>query len=162
MLKHLGILLAGGITFIIVFAVGIFSFLPQEQPPQPAVVVPATPPNADQLEASLSKREATYQAQITQSGQTLQERQTTYQAQLEELNTQIMAAQQQLNQLKAQEQNLLGQAAQLETSRAERLTTYQSQLEQVQNQYQERFIQWQNQLAEAQTRLNEANAQLGR
>ena len=38
-MKYLGVWLAGGVTLIVILAIGIFSFLPQETPPQPAVVV---------------------------------------------------------------------------------------------------------------------------
>jgi chromosome segregation ATPase len=160
-MKHLGILLAGALTLLVVFTAGIFSFLPQEAPAQPAVVVSAAPTTAE-VQVNVAEREAAYQAQITKLNQTLGERQATYQTQMQELNTQIAAVQKQLSELKALEQNLLGQAAQLETTRAERLATYQSQLEQVQSQYNARYTQLQTQLTEAQTKLAEANTQLGR
>jgi hypothetical protein len=159
-MKYLGVWLAGGVTLMIILAIGIFSFLPQETPPQPAVVVSA-PPTAVQLQANLAEREATYQSQINQLNQTLQERQSTYQQQLQEMSLQLTAAQNQLQELKAQEQNLLVQAAQLETTRAERLAAYQAQLEQSQAQANTRHAQWQTQLTEAQTKLAEAQTQLG-
>jgi chromosome segregation ATPase len=158
--KYFAVLLAGGLTLLVVLAVGIFSFLPQEEPPQPAVVVPVAPATS-QLEASLAEREATYQAQIAKLNQTLQERRATYQTHMQDTNAQIATAQQQLNALKAQEQNLLGQAAQLETTRAERLAAYQTQLEQAQGQYSVRYTELQAQLNEARTNLANAQAQLG-
>ena len=159
-MKHLVVLPAGGLTLLIVLIIGIFSFLPQEEPPQPAVVVPAAPTTA-QLEATLTERETTYQAQVAKLNQTLQERRATYQTQMQDMNIQIATAQKQFNELKAQEQNLLGQAAQLETNRAERLAAYQAQLEQAQGQYNARYAQLQAQLNEARTNLANAQAQLG-
>lgn len=171
-MKHLGPLLAGGLTLIIVLVVGLFSFLPADNTAQaveaPAgdtaatqIVVPA-PPEAGQLEAVLAEREAMYQAQLQELDQTLQERQAAYQAQLQTLAGQATAAQNQLAELQAQEQEMSAQLANLQNTRNERLATYQAQLQQAQNQYTQRYTQLQTQLAEARNRLAEANAQLGK
>jgi len=173
-MKRLGPLLAGGLTLAIVMVIGIFSFLPPEVSSQPgqAEVAAAdnlasnqiviSPVDTSQLEATMAEREATYQAQFEELGRALQERQAIYQGQIQELTAQITAAQNQLNDLKAQEQSLPGQITQLEDTRAERQAAYQAQLQEFQNQYNDRIVQLQAQLNEAQTRLAEANAQLGR
>lgn len=170
-MKLIGVFIASGLTLLVIGAVGIFSFLPPNKPAQPvetAPVIEPTPvveqvgPDLPQIEATLAQREAVYQQQIAGLNQALQERQTTYHSQIQQLEAQIAAAQNQLNQLKAQEQNLLAQVAQLETGRAERLATYQAQLQQAKEQYLARYTQLQSQLTEIQTRLAQANAQLGR
>ncbi len=175
-MKNLGPLLAGGLTLLIVLGVGIFSFLPAERPTQatteqPVAAVPIPPteqiavpaePDTTQFDAAMAEREAIYQAQIEELNQASQERQATYQAQIEASTVQIASAQNQLNDLKAQEQNLLAQVSQLETARAERLAVYQNQLQQVQKQYSDRYVQLQAQLNEARAKLSEANVQLGR
>lgn len=164
-MKYLGPLLAGGLTLVIVLIIGVFSFWPAEQavtadpPPTQQIVVSIV--ETTELEAAMAEREAVYQAQIEELSRALQERQATYQTQIQELTTQIAAAQNQLNELKIQEQNLPSQITQLEVTRAERLAVYQSQLQQVQEQYNNRLTQLQVQLNEAQARLAEANAQLG-
>lgn len=173
-MKRLGPLLAGGLTLAIVMVIGIFSFLPPEVLPQPEqaevaaadnsssdqIVIPAV--DTSQLEATMAGRKATYQAQIEELSRAMQEHQAIYQGQIQELTAQITAAQNQLNDLKAQEPSLSGQITQLENTRAERQAAYQAQLQDFQNQYNDRIVQLQAQLNEAQTRLAEANAQLGR
>jgi DNA repair exonuclease SbcCD ATPase subunit len=177
-MRHLGATLAGGLTFVIVLLVGIFSFLPaqeatQSTEAQPAASIPSgaqsaavqfvTPPVMDTavVEADLARREAIYQSQIAQLDQALQERQGTYQTQIQSLNTQVTTVQNELEELNAVEQSLLAQIAELETARAERLATYQSQLEQAKAQYNARFAEMQSMLNEIQTKLAEANTQLG-
>ena len=177
-MKHLGVWLAGGVTFLLVLAIGIFSFLPTEpatQPTQKKTSIVDTPfvlatsdqvvmPTVDtsQVEATLAQREGVYQEQIAQLDQTLQERQLIYQNQIQDLAVQITNAQNRVDQLIEQEQELQAQISQLEAARAERLTVYQSQLQQAQDQYNARYTQLQAQLNEIQSKLAEANAQLGR
>jgi chromosome segregation ATPase len=171
-MKNLSAILAGGLTLLVVMVVGIFSFLPAPPTDQASsgqsTVLPVGPAaeqagtDPAQLEATLAEREATYRTQIDTLNQTLQERQSTYQAQIQELTSQIDTVQNQLNELKGQEQSVLAQVVQLESARAERLAAYQGQLEQTQTQYNERFVQLQTQLNDARTKLVEANAQLGR
>src|SRR5690606_33046809 len=102
------------------------------------------------------------QGQVAQLDQTIQQGQQTYQEQLHLLNGQAAGTHEQLAALQAQEKNLADQVAQLETARAERLYQYQAQLSQAQPQYSSRFNDLQTQLAQIQSRLVEANAQLGR
>ena len=173
-MKHLGVLLASGLTLLIILMIGIFSFLPpqsagsQVTAAETVVTVPTSQPvilpaalDMSQVEANLAQREAIYQGQITQLDQALQTRQTSYQLQIQTLSSQVETLQNQLNDLQTQEQNLLAQLAELETGRAERLAIYQTQLEQARNQYNQRYAEMQAQLNEAQTRLAEVNAQLG-
>jgi hypothetical protein len=168
-MKHLGPLLAGGLTMAVVLVVGIFSFLPAGSPspltsadsvPDGQIVV--APVDTSQLEAAMAEREAVYVAQIDELNRALQERQAVYQTQLQDFSSQITTTQDQLGQLQAQERILPAHITQLENTRAERQATYQAQLAQLQNQYNERIAQLQAQLSEAQLRLAEANAQLGR
>lgn len=173
-MKHLGPLLAGGLTLAVVMVIAVFSFLPPQVLPQSeqaevaatdnlaSTQIVISPVDTSQLEATMAEREATYQAQIEELGRALQERQAIYQGQIQELTAQIAAAQNQLNDLRAQEQNLPGQITQLEDTRAERQAAYQAQLQEFQNQFNDRIVQLQAQLNEAQARLAEANAQLGR
>lgn len=173
-MNHVGAWLAGGLTLIVIAVIGIFSFLPAERPApaaqpetvlEPVVVAPVVAaPVLDQaqLEANLAQREGIYQGQVAQLDQTIQQRQQTYQEQLHLLNGQVAGTQEQLAALQAQEQTLADQVAQLETARAERLNQYQAQLSQAQTQYSSRFNDLQTQLAQIQSRLVEANAQLGR
>ena len=175
-MKLIGSLLAAGLTMAIILVIVVYSFLPSNKPveavsaEQGAVTVPTMqilptlpPPTADtsQLEAALAQREAVYHQQISQLGQALQERQTTYQTQIETVAGQAAAAQGNLAQLQSQEQALLTQVADLETTRNERLVTYQTQLQQAQAQYQPRFAELQTRINELQQQLAEANAVLG-
>jgi chromosome segregation ATPase len=167
-MKNLGPLLAGGLTLVLILLVGLFSFLPtqsigQAETASTAQVGPIVVPAVDttQVEANLTEREAVYQTQIQELDQAWQQRQTTYQPQIQTLNSQITATQNQLTELKAQEQNLSIQITQLENTRAERLATYQTELEKLNNQYSGRLAQLQAQLNEAQVKLAEVNAQLG-
>ena len=148
-MKYVGPLLAGGLTLTIVLLVGVFSFLPAKLPAQPAAEQAAavdmnspaqiviSPGDTSQFEAMISEREATYQTQMAELNLALQERQTTYQTQIQDLSVQITTAQNQLAELKAQEQNLPAQLTELKNTRAERQSLYQTQLQQLQNQYQE-------------------------
>lgn len=163
-MKNLGPLLAGGLTLLIVLAVGVFSFLPaQPAPAAESATGPIVVPAADtgQLEAAMAERENVYQGQLQQLEQTYQDRQAMYQSQIQTLNSQITAAQNQLDDLTAQEATLSLQVAQFEQSRTERLNTYQAQLNELNPQYADRLSQLQAQINEAQAKLAEVNAQLG-
>ncbi len=167
-MKYLGPILAGGLTLMIVVVVGIFSFLPtipstpvSVAQPQAANVAPPTSMPVVSNAAS-AEREAAYQSQIQQLTLAYQQRQAAYQGQIQEMANQVNAAQGQLSQLKAQEQTLPPQLTQLEAARAERLKAYQAQLAQAQKQYSDQLAQLQAQLNEAQSKLAQSNAQLGR
>jgi hypothetical protein len=168
-MKYLGPILAGGLTLIIVVVVGIFSFLPTAPSApvsvaQPQAAAPIAPPTLMPVAANAAsvEREAAYQSQIQQLTLAYQQRQAAYQGQIQEMANQVNAAQGQLNQLKTQEQALPPQLTQLEAARAERLKVYQAQLAQAQKQYSDQLAQLQAQLNEAQSKLAQANAQLGR
>lgn len=160
-MRHLGLLLAGGLIVVPILLIGIFSFFPAEVPPQPAIVVPVDP-TITHLENRLTEQEATYQARVTALDQALQQEQADFQAQVKKLNMQIVTAQEHLDSLKRQEQDLQEQTRQLEISRAERVGTYQTALRQTRDEYTARQTQLQAQLDEAQAKLTEVNAQLKR
>lgn len=174
-MRYVGTILASILALSIVGAVAIFSFLPHEetstgiskaeetveftaaeQAPAPITIDPT------QIEAGLAERKLSYQGQINQLDQALQERQATYQNQIELLSTQVASAQNKLDELQAREEGLKSQVAELGATRTERVSGYQSQLEQVQAQYNARFAEIEQAITEAQTKLAEANAQLGR
>lgn len=157
-MKYLGPLLAGGLTLAIVVVVGIFSFIPAAatpaqpaqpvEPSKPAGQIVIAPVDTAEFEAKMAEREAVYQSQLETLNQALQERQTAYQSQIQELTGQVTATQNQLAELKAQEETLPAQITQLEQTRTERQATYQAQLQQFQGQYNDRLTQWQSQLSE--------------
>lgn len=173
-MKRFGILLSAGLTFLIIFVVGVLvslsgnvSFLsatvslfgsPQEEA-EPMITVPAAV-EAAELQTTMAEQEAAYKVQLSNLDKAWQERKVTYQDQIRELTSQIEAVQAQLEILKTQEQTLSTQAMQLEQTRAGRQASYQAQLEQVQNEYQARYADLEAQLNEAQARLNEAAVQL--
>ena len=173
-MRHLGLILAVGLTVIFVFILGVFSFFPVQSPSVPAVATPppvteaqsfpAPPPVPDvaQIESELLQREAVYLAQIAQLEDVFEERQTTYEQQTRTLTEQVGIAQQQLNDLQRQEQTLQAQVMELQTSRNERVAQYENQLQQVQTQYSARFEELQAMIDDMSLRLAEANAQLGR
>jgi septal ring factor EnvC (AmiA/AmiB activator) len=167
-MKHLGPILAGGLSLIIVLIVGIFSFLPTTAT-QPAAANSAPPAVSEQIvisavsnpeiETAMAEREAVYLSQIETLNQTFQERQTVYQAQIEQLSAQITVTQSQLTELQAQQQDLPAQISQLETARAERQGVYQTQIQELQNQYADRLGQLQTQVNQAQAQLAEVVGQ---
>jgi hypothetical protein len=180
-MKYLSALAAFILTLWTVAIVATFSFLPSEPTPEvskspstpvkgdlaaaPLAIQPVVAPvvvDHSQIETELARREAIYQDQIAQLDQALQERQATYLSQLETLNAQLTAAQNQFDSLKLQEENLLAKVAELDTIRAERLSAYQTQLQQAQEQYGVRYAEAEAMLGEIQTKLAEANVQLGR
>lgn len=169
-MKYLSTMLAVGLTLLVVITVEIFSFLPAQAEPETAEVVIeplATLPTSaliesSQIEADFGQRETAYQEQIMQLDQTLQDRQSDYQTQIQQMGGQIVVAQNQLNQLQAQAETLSQQTAELETLRVNQIANYQTELAQAQELYNARFIEIQQAIAQAQTRLAEANTKLGR
>ncbi|HMQ54650.1 MAG TPA: hypothetical protein PKE64_10900 [Anaerolineae bacterium] len=174
-MKYVGVILASLVTALILTAIGIFSFLPADEPPpaeaaaatsagaEPAVSLPI-PPTIDTatIETTLAQRDAVYQGQLGDLEQNLQERQTTYQTQIQQASAQVAAAQSRLEELQALETELAAQVAQYDAARRERLGTYQTQLTQLQDQYQARFAELEQALTQTQSQLAEANIQLGR
>ncbi|MCB0212811.1 MAG: hypothetical protein KDJ52_25940 [Anaerolineae bacterium] len=169
-MKYLGTVLAIGLTLLIVIAVGMFSFLPAEAEPASvedvteSLATPSLPTAVEpaSLEADLTTRETLYQAQITQLDQTLQERQAVYQGQIQEMSNQLVTAQSQLSQLQDQADTLSQQTNELKTLHDNRIATYQDELGKAQALYATRFTEIQQAIADAQARLAEANARLGR
>lgn len=115
-----------------------------------------------ELEAVYRQREETYLQQIETLGAARLEREATYQGQVSELMTQVAGAQARLNALTAQEEALRQQLSQLNVVRVERIAAYQQQLDEVTAQYNVQQPQLQSRLNEAQAKLAEANAILGR
>lgn len=174
-MKYFGALLASLVTALILIAVGIFSFLPADELPpveaaaaesagtESTVSLPVPPPiDMAAVETTLAQRDTVYQGQLGELEQSLQERQTTYQTQIQQVSAQVAATQGRLTELQALETELTAQVAQYDAARRERLATYQTQLAQLQAQYQARFAELEQALTQAQSRLAEANAQLGR
>lgn len=108
------------------------------------------------------QRELVYRQQIEQAASLLQERQATYQAQIEELTRRVQDGQAQLANLDTQEVALQQQLAQVQNARGVQLDSYTSQLAAAKEAYQARFDQLSAQLREADAKLAEANAILGR
>ena len=172
-MRYFGPILAVGLTTIVILIVAVFSFLPIRSasvpvtatpPPVIQEVLPTNPTqfNAAQIEAEMLRREATYQAQITQLEQAFKERQTTYQQQIQTLTEQVNATQPQVNELKRQEETLGAQVIELQANRNERLAQYQQQLQQAQAQYSTRLSELHTMIDDLRVKLAQANAQLGR
>lgn len=158
-MKYLGQLLIIGVTLFLVLFVGILNLFSSRESSHAAIVISIDRDIAP-LKASLAEREATYQAQLDKIDETIQEQQVKYQAKIETLNTQILAAQQELTDLQTQKQNLESEITRLEAIRSERSTAYQNQLQQIDKQYAESLAQLQTQLDEAKANLTKVNLQL--
>ena len=126
------------------------------------VLAQELPPAVTAMQAAFADREAAYQTQLAQLQQAFTEHQAIYQQQLAEMNQRQTQSQAQVQQLANQTQTAQAQIAQLQAVRAQRQAQYQSQLEAARTQYGERATVINNQLAEVQARLAEANAMLGR
>jgi chromosome segregation ATPase len=166
-MKYITVFFATILTILVLFTVLVFSFFPGSTVTEEAttdVDVTAIPTQAYSSDVAdlQQQREEIYQLQIGQLDQTIQEHSTTYQQQLQLLNSQTATAQGQLASLQAQEQALLEQIGQLETTRTSRLETYQGQLIELRTQHNTHYAEMQRQLQEAQAKLAEVNAQLGR
>lgn len=109
-----------------------------------------------------SQTDSALRLQIDQANELLQVRQATYQGHIQELGRRIEDGQVQLDYLAQRETALQRQREQLQTVRATRLDSYAGQLTAAQVAYQARFDALRTQLQEAQARLAEANAILGR
>jgi chromosome segregation ATPase len=93
--------------------------------------------------------------------ETWQQQQTNFEDQINELNAQILAAQQELDDLKSQEQELFNRVQKLETTYAEQKTAHQTDLQQVRSEYTSRQTQLQTKLDEVRAELGNVNAKLG-
>ncbi len=164
-MKSPGVILAVAATSILVFAIGIFSFLPGEDvktQPEPATVIPlAVAPDVPAVQAAFAAREALLQTQIQQLDQELAARESDYQARAAEVEALILTGEGQLAQLTQQETALQQQVDQLLVTQSDRATAYESQRQQATSQYQASIQQLKAQLDEATAKLAEAQAQLG-
>ncbi|MCB0191285.1 MAG: hypothetical protein KDJ65_05020 [Anaerolineae bacterium] len=169
-MKYLGTILAVGLTMFVIVTVGVFSFLPTEAEPAAAESIPEPLPvpslpasfEPNRLKTELTGRETLYQTQIADLDQTLQERQSIYHHQIQDMSSQLATAQNQLSQLQAQAETLSQQTHELQTLHDSRVATYQDELTKAQTVYATRFTEIQQAIADAQARLAEANARLGR
>lgn len=130
-----------------------------------AVVSPAAAvlqDEAAQTIAAYQAREAQMQPQLSRLTETLQQRQAAYEQQLAELAARQAALVTGLEQTENQATALAEQIATLQVARNERLGVYQTQLDQAQVEYDARYATMALQLAEAEAKLAEANAVLGR
>ena len=158
-MKHLSLLLLGSIIVPILLIISFVRFWPNHEPSQPAVVV-SVQQELIPLKTSLAQQEADYLAQLEELKQTLQTRQAAYQANTETLNAQIIAAQNQLDDLQHQQQSLQLELTQFQTSRIQQAATYQAQLQQAQAEYDQQLPQLKTQLEATQVELNQINLQL--
>jgi hypothetical protein len=160
-MKQLGLILVGGFILLTIILTGILYFLSEADVSQPAIVVPVDP-TITYLEKTLTEQETAYQAQVLALEETRQQQQTDFESQIKKLNAQILAAQQSLDDLKSQEQELLQQIQALETTRAVQQATYQTNLQQTGSEYAGRQAQLQAQLDKVRAELADVNVQLGR
>ncbi len=128
-MKHLALLLSGGVILFLVLVMGIFSFFRGTELAQNPLVVPVDP-TITALQTQFAADQAAYQTELTTLAQTRQQQDTAFQQQAQELAGQIKAAQQQLTDFKSQEEKLLVQVEQLQNARVERQRAYQTSLEQ--------------------------------
>ncbi len=112
--------------------------------------------------AAYQAREAQMQAQLSQLADALEERQTAYAQQLAELDARRTALVAGLEQAEGQAAEVAQQVATVQTARNERLGVYQAQVQQAQAEYDARYGAMAQQLTEAEAKLAEANAILGR
>ena len=168
-MKNLGVILAVGITAVIIITIGIFNFLlaseadlPARYGGLPAAVEETTVvPDVAAVQAAFDAREALLQAQIAELDAELVDRQAAYDLQVEELSALIVASEEQLTQLQDQETVLQEQIDQLLTAQTERAANYESLRQQAYYQYQVNIQQLQVQLDEANGKLSEALVRLG-
>jgi|GEM_PF-6279238 len=158
-MKYLGPLLVVGITLFLVLLIGGLNLFSSRESSQAPIVISIDQGIAP-LKTSLAKREAAYQTHLEELNKTLEAQQVKYQTKIDTLSAQILAAQNQLTDLQIQKQDLQSEFARLETIQSERSTAYQNQLQQIHDQYAENLAQLQTQLDEAKANLAEVNLQL--
>jgi len=168
-MKNLGVVLAVGMTAVIIITIAIFNFLlvSAEEPPsnsentQIVTVEPTTVPDVAAIQAAFDARAALLQGQIKDLDAEYADRQSAYDLRVEELGGLIAASEEQVTQLENQENTLQSQIDQLYTAQTEREATYESQRQQAYYQYQVNIQQLQTQLDESKVKLNEALGRLG-
>ena len=168
--------LTTGVVFGLLALVGLFSFAPNVlaandgTPTEPDAGVTLIAPSSalgvagstSELEGVYQAREQLYLQQLAALNAEQQARQLTYDTQINELNSRAATLQGQLDTLTAQEEALRQQLSQINVVRVERIVAYQSQLDQATAQYGAQQSQLQARLNDAQVKLAEANAILGR
>ncbi len=118
--------------------------------------------SVEQAQAAMAEREAEYQARLAELERLAQEREAEYQARLEEADAQIGNYQTQFEQMAEGTAAHQAQITELEQALQERYTLFEARRQEFEVQRKERLGQLQAQLAEGKTKLQEANAQLGR
>ena len=167
-MKNLGVVLAVGITAVIVITIGFLNFFPVSEPqltvggdiPAPVAETVVVPDMAA-VAAAFEARETLLEAQIAELDAEYANRLAVYDLRVEELSTLIVAGEGQLPQLQDQETGLQEQIDQLHAAQSERTTAYESQRQQAYYQYQVNIQQLQAQLDEANAKLYDALGQLG-
>ncbi len=168
-MKNLGVILAVGITAVIVMTIGIFNFLLVSEAESAAnseevadlVEETTDVPQMAAIQAAFEARETLLQAQIANLDAELADRQSAYDLQVEELSGLIVTGEEQLIQLQSQETILQEQIDALLNAQTERAVNTESQRQQAYYQYQVNVQQLQAQLDEANVRLNDAFSRLG-
>lgn len=159
--RSLGLIVVIGLSLFAILAIGGLIFFPAEPPPRAVIRVPVDP-SIGQMEQALADQESAYQARLTGLQQTLEQQEARYQTQIEELEAQIAAAQQQLDDLKSTEQTLSAQVQTLETTRAERQAIYQADLQQSRTEHGTRQTELRTQLDRVQAELGQISGRLER
>jgi hypothetical protein len=166
-MKNIGVVLAVVMTLIVISAIGVFSFLPASDPPDPTQAAPTTTTqvvavtDTGAVQAAFAAREALIQSQIEELDRELTDRGAAYEARVAEVAGVIAAAEEQLAVLQEQEALMVEQVEALQTVQSERAVLYAGQREQAQIQYQAAIDQLKTQLEEAKVKLADAQAQLG-
>ncbi len=168
-MKNLGAILAVGMTAVILITIGASNFLlaAKAEPPAdsgntpPLVEQTTIVPDVAAVQAAYQARETLLQAQLTELDTELIDRQITYDLQVEELSWLIVTSEEQLGHLQEQETVLQEQIDQLLVAQTERTASYEGQRQQAYYQYQVNIEQLQTQLDEANVKLNDALARLG-
>ena len=170
-MKNAGVILAVGLTALVVATIAAFSFMPrggaeaQGAPPAPdaAAAVAPVAGSADPaaVEAAFAAREALIQAQIQELDRELADRNTDYAARAAEMADLVATGEAQLAGLSANELALRGQVDELSQALTDRAAIYAGQRAQAAAQYQTRIAQLKAQMDEANAKLADARAQLG-
>ncbi len=167
-MKNLGVVLAVGITAVIVITIGFLNFFPVSEPQLTdggGILAPVAEtivvPDMAAVAAAFDARQTLLEAQIAELDAEYANRLAAYDLRVEELSTLIVAGEGQLPQLQDQETVLQEQIDQLHTAQSERITAYESQRQQAYYQYQVNIQQLQAQLDEANAKLYDSLGQLG-
>lgn len=166
-MKNAGVIIAVGMTALVVLAVVAFSFMPEAGAVQPDPAIPdlpaaaATTGDPAAVEAAFAAREALIASQARELDRELADRNASYQARAEELTALIATGEAQLAELESAELALQEQVTGLDTALVDRAALYEQRRVQAYTQYQTGINQLQAQLDEANAKLADARAQLG-